>query len=108
MLLIAPLGHRGAPRTIYAARNAANKYGLSSLCTGNGLGRSSNIMAGHGAGLTIGLAVRYIPSGNRCVVLERGNYRSGGILTEYHGVLTDHASDLLSHIALRLVNFFEP
>ena len=34
--------------------------------------------------------------------------RSGGTLTEHHGVLTDHGSDLLSHIALRLLNSFEP
>jgi hypothetical protein len=37
-----------------------------------------------------------------------GIYRSGGILIEYHVVLTNHASDLLSHIALRLVNTIEP
>ena len=35
-------------------------------------------------------------------------FRSDGILTEYRVVLSDHASDLLSHIALRLVKIIEP
>ena len=35
-------------------------------------------------------------------------FRSGGILTEYPIVLSDHVSDLLSHIALRLLKIIEP
>ena len=37
-----------------------------------------------------------------------GIYKSGGILTEYHVVLSDHVTDLLSRIALRLVKIIEP
>ena len=45
---------------------------------------------------------------SRSLIYSTVIYRSGGILTEYRVVLTDHANDLLSHIALRLVKIIEP
>ena len=40
--------------------------------------------------------------------IRRTIFRSGRILTEYYGVLSDHVTDLLSHIALRLLKIIEP
>ena len=35
-------------------------------------------------------------------------FRSGRILSEYYALLSDHVTDLLSHIALRLLKIIEP